>query len=297
MGEITTKIRTPQRLRFAYSAPDSFGAVDHYQLRLVRDPEAKVLQPEALEPTGSVQLDTSQVTLKASEPESVWGETAVASRFRLYDADTGDEVYTKETDELATEVQVPAQPESQPYAVRPWPLSPAGGKGTPHPPTLTATSPRVAHDTGSFDVARWQVFADGADPSTDSPLYDSGEVTDLEAHDVPEGSFDPGTIQWRVQQHDVSYGWSEWSALTGTVESVYPQAETPTAQGPSGESWTEYPTLQGSAYSSNVDEEPVASRFRFYDADTGDLIYDSGEIEYTTSHAVPHSTLPSNYRG
>jgi len=293
MGEITTKVRTPQRLRFAYSED---GAVE-YQLRLVKEPEPGIAKPEALEPDSDELEMYGQVTLKASEPEPVWGDTPVASRYTLYDPDTGDVLYTKETSEPATAVQVPAQPESQPYIPRPYVISPEDGDSRPDGHvTLHATGFRVAHDSDTHVESQWQLFDAGADPEEDDPVLDVTSEEALESFDVPEGEH-IGDVQARVRQRGEEYGWSDWSPLSGAFTIVEPEPETPTAEGPSDESWSAYPTLRASEHASNVDETAIASRYRLYDADTGDLLYDSGEIEYTTEHAVPHSELPTDYKG
>lgn len=293
MSNLSTPVRTPHRLLFDW---DAFGDAEEYQLKLYKDPEPSVETPTAESPSDGEEVQGSSITLKSSDFSGTWGEEHVDSRFKLYDADTGDLLETYDDLGPVTETQVAASADSQPYQPRPYILTPKEGDKLADEATLTCTSYRVAHaQADEHDKTRWQLFEAGADPDSDDPIVDEETEDDLESYTVT-GEY--GEFQARVQQRGADRGWTDWSPLGPTFEIVDPEADTPTAQEPSDgeESWPEYPTLQASAYSSNVDEEPTASRYRLYDPDTGDVVYDSGEIEYTTSHAVPYDELPSDYK-
>ncbi|MFP4137486.1 MAG: LamG domain-containing protein [Halomonas sp.] len=173
--------QTPSSVRVRWDASFLVEGIDHYQLRLVEEPTAFLRKPEALDPNGDeINAKVSYATLTASAPDPAWGEVAVASRFRLYSEDGTEVLYTKETDTPATEVRVPAQPESQPYVVLPWPKSPPEGTAQRQGVPLACTSFRVAHDDATPEAAQWQIT-----PAAIEPRWDDlglGDTLTIEAH-------------------------------------------------------------------------------------------------------------------
>lgn len=67
-------------------------------------------------------------------------------------------------------------------------------------------------DGDTHAASRWQVDVEGGDFS--SPAYDSGFISDLEAHTVPEDSLDPATSYIARVAHQDAAGESTWSAAT-----------------------------------------------------------------------------------
>lgn len=66
----------------------------------------------------------------------------------------------------------------------------------------------------SHSASQWQIRTATGDYTT--PLYDSGESTDLQAHIVPAGILEDGTLDYyfRVRYEGENIGWSEWSLET-----------------------------------------------------------------------------------
>mgnify|MGYP006421081789 CR=1 FL=1 len=294
MANVDSTVRTPTRIRFAW---DEFGGAAEYQVELTENPTPTVATPTAVAPASGTNYEGAEIMLEGSPYDGTWGQKHVDTRFRLYQSSDGTLLETYENLGPVTQKMVSAAADMQPYQAAPHVLTPRPGTIKPDTATVTATSYRVAHaQADTHNKTQWQVFDSGADPETATPRIDYETTTDLEGMEI-QNQF--GQMQVRLRQHGINRGWGPWSPMGPSFEVVDPAPNTPTAEAPTGgaDSWPVHPTLFASAHTSNVDEAKVASRYKLRDATDGTVIYDSGEIEYTTTHAVPVTALPANYRG
>jgi len=90
-------------------------------------------------------------------------------------------------------------------------------------PTLTASTFASLYGY-THDKSQWQVSTSAGFETT---VYDSGEVSDLESHDVPSGNLNTNTnYYWRVRYKNSNGDFSEYSATTEftTASNFGPQA-------------------------------------------------------------------------
>ena len=291
---LKAKVRTPKRQRWAVDPADYIsGTAASYTWTLYTNPNPTLATPTVESPSDGATGLSVPVTVKTSPPDPSWGEKHVDTRFNVYDPDTGDLLHEETAGEPVTEWSsgfTGATPGV--YLPKPYPISYPAGDTYNYLPVVGATAGRVAYGTGSFDATEFEVFVDGTSVWTSGTLAYTTSL-DLSAHadSIPHGS-----VTYRVRHREETLGWSAWSPESDSWGYEAANPETPSTTHPDGAETPEYPTILATAYASNLTESAVASRYRMYDASTGDVVYDSGEIAYTEMHPVPYADLPSDYR-
>lgn len=93
----------------------------------------------------------------------------------------------------------------------------AGGTNIAEQPTFSSSAFSAHGAADTHAASQWRVRLANGDWNT--PLYDSGEVSDLTTHVIPAGKLEEGTktYSWQVRYKGASLGWSDWSQETAFV--------------------------------------------------------------------------------
>jgi hypothetical protein len=90
----------------------------------------------------------------------------------------------------------------------------AGTTNIAEQPTLSGSAFSVHGTTDTHEASQFRVRSSSGD--WESPLYDSGESSDLTTHVIPAGKLEDGTktYSFQVRYKGASLGWSDWSQET-----------------------------------------------------------------------------------
>lgn len=167
-------------------------------------------------------------------------------------------------------------------AVRPVITSPEDGEsGVPMAVEVTTTELAVTGNQAPAPVSsQYRVRELGG-----GEIYDSGIIPYTTTHEVTFAEI-AHTYYIEVRHRDEYCGWSAWSeeveVQTTTTGTVRPRALSP-VNGATGELPTTTLTISALEVA-GADADPVASQFRIADNENMGAMYDSGEIDYTTTY-------------
>lgn len=153
-------------------------------------------------------------------------------------------------------------------------------------PTLTASNFADPDAGDTHSVSQWQISTNNSD--FNSPVYDSGETTDLTSHTIANALEVSTNYFWHVRYKDNNGAWSAYS--TATFVRVNSIPATPSAVSPTDNAIDESVavTFVCSAFSDPDFDVHLASQWQVttISGDYSSPAYDSGTTTDLTSHTM-----------